>query len=83
VPTTHGKEVPPPTSGGAEGSVDGHHPEQLLEEVGDIVGRHRYKLLMDMVPMMRQLLQEHVSPEHLKNILQTHVIFPKRSETEM
>jgi hypothetical protein len=53
--------------------VDGHNPEQLMEEAGDIVGRHRYKLLTDMVPMMRQSLEEHVSLEHLENFLQTQL----------
>jgi hypothetical protein len=58
-----------------EGSIDGAsaEPQDRTKEAERALGQSRYRLLMEMVPMMRQLLAERVPAEHLADFLQRHV----------
>jgi hypothetical protein len=45
--------------------IDNQLQQQIIQEqAASIVGEHDYRLLMEMVPTMREVLAAHVSPEH-------------------
>jgi hypothetical protein len=58
-----------------EGSVNGGSPERQdgPNDAERALGRSRYGLLMQMVPMMCNLLAEHVPADDLEDFLERHV----------
>jgi hypothetical protein len=59
-----------------EGSVinDGSPEHQDgMNDAERALGRRQYRLLMQMVPMMRNLLAEHVPADDLEDFLERHV----------
>jgi hypothetical protein len=67
--------VIPPREGVAPGEdVDNQLEQRIVQEqAAAIVGEQDYRLLLAMVPTMRQVLAAHVSPEHLETFLTDHM----------
>jgi hypothetical protein len=43
--------------------------QTIQQQAESIIGKPSYRILTEMVPMMRDLLEDHVSPEHLNTFL--------------
>jgi hypothetical protein len=70
-PQPEDREVLDPEEGGINrGSPE---PEDGINDAERALGRSRYRLLMEMMPMMRNLLAEHVPADDHEDFLERHV----------
>jgi hypothetical protein len=68
------KQTPPGEQVKLSSAADNELQKQIIEEQAEsIIAKPSYRILTEMIPMMREILEPHVSPEHLDTFLETHM----------
>jgi hypothetical protein len=68
------KQTPPGEQVKLSSAADNQLHKQIIEEQAEsIIGKPSYRILTEMIPMMREILEPHVSPEHLDTFLETNM----------